>query len=119
MFDHHRFVEWLEVLDKRNVPEKVHILAGLVPLKSARAALFMSRDVPGVVIPEGTVKRMTEAGDGEAQQEEGVRIALEILTKLRATPGLRGVHIMAIHWESIVPRLLEEAGIAKPVARED
>jgi methylenetetrahydrofolate reductase (NADPH) len=119
VFDHDRFLDWLEALDRRNLLEKVHVLAGLVPLKSARAALFMSRDVPGVVIPEGTVKRMTEAGDGEAQQEEGVRIALEILTKLRATPGLRGVHIMAIHWESIVPRLLEEAGIAKPVARED
>lgn len=119
VFDHDRFVDWLEALDRRNVLDKVHILAGLVPLKSARAAQFMSRDVPGVVIPEKTVNRMTEAGDSEAQQEEGVRIALETLAKLRATPGIRGVHIMAIHWESIVPRLIEEAGIAKPVAREN
>jgi len=58
---------------------------------------------------------MTGAGDGEAQQEEGVQIALEILTKLRDTPGIRGVHIMAIHWESIVPRLVAEAGIAPGV----
>jgi methylenetetrahydrofolate reductase (NADPH) len=119
VFDHDRFVEWLEALDKRNVLEKVHILAGLIPLKSARAAVFMSRDVPGVVIPEETVKRMTEVGDRQAEQEEGVQVALEILEKLRATPGIRGVHIMAIHWESIVPRLLEEAGIAKPAPRED
>lgn len=115
VFDHDRFLEWLEALDKRNVLDKVHVLAGLVPLKSAKAAVFMSRDVPGVVIPEALVKRMIEAGDKEAQQEEGVRIALEILGRLRATPGIRGVHIMAIHWESIVPRLVAEAGIAKPV----
>ena len=44
----------LEALDKRNVLQKVHILAGLVPLKSARAAVFMSREVPGVVIPDET-----------------------------------------------------------------
>ncbi|MBT8478883.1 MAG: methylenetetrahydrofolate reductase, partial [Gemmatimonadetes bacterium] len=115
VFDHERFLEWLEALDKRNVLDKVHVLAGLVPLKSAKAAVFMSRDVPGVVIPEDILKRMTEAGDREAQQEEGVRIALEVLEKLRDTPGIQGVHIMAIHWESIVPRLVEEAGIAKPV----
>ena len=115
VFDHDRFVEWLEAMDRRNVLERVHILAGLIPLRSARAAVFMSREVPGVVIPEETVKRMTEAGDEEAQQEEGVQIALEILAKLRATPGIGGVHIMAVHWESIVPRLIQEAGIAKPV----
>jgi methylenetetrahydrofolate reductase (NADPH) len=111
VFDPDRFSEWLEALDKRNVLEKVHILAGLVPLKSARAAVFMSQEVPGVVIPDATVKRMTEAGDEEAQREEGVRIALGILETLKDTPGIRGVHIMAIHWESIVPRLVEEAGI--------
>ena len=115
VFDHDRFVDWLEALDKRNLLEKVHILAGLIPLKSARAAVFMSRDVPGVVIPEATVKRMTDAAGKEAQQEEGVQIALENLAKLRSTSGIRGVHIMAVHWESIVPRLIEEVGIAKPV----
>lgn len=115
VFDHDRFVEWLEALDKRNVLGKVHILAGVVPLKSAKAAVFMSQEVPGVVIQEETVKRMTEAGDEDAQREEGVRIALGILAKLRATPGIRGVHIMAIHWESIVPRLVEEAGITTHV----
>ncbi len=111
VFDPDRFLEWLEALDKRNVLQKVHILAGLVPLKSARAAVFMSREVPGVVIPDETVKRMAEAGDDEAQREEGVRIALGLLETLKDTPGIRGVHIMAIHWESIVPRLVEEAGI--------
>jgi methylenetetrahydrofolate reductase (NADPH) len=115
VFDPDRFGEWLEALDRRNLLDKVHILAGIVPLKSARAATFMSRNVPGVVIPEQIMKRMTGAGDGEAQQEEGVQIALEILTKLRDTPGIRGVHIMAIHWESIVPRLVAEAGIAPGV----
>jgi len=111
VFDHGRFVDWLGALDKRNLLGKVHILAGLIPLKSARAAQFMAGEVPGVVIPEGMVRRMTEAGDKEAQEAAGFRLAQEILEKLKATQGISGVHIMAVHWESIIPRLVEEAGL--------
>lgn len=114
IFDHGRFLEWLEALDKRNLIGKVHILAGMIPLKSTRAAEFMAKDVPGVVIPPTVLKRMTDAKDKESQQEVGVAIALEILAKLRETPGIGGVHIMAVHWESIIPRLIEEAGLPRP-----
>jgi methylenetetrahydrofolate reductase (NADPH) len=111
VFDHERFVEWLEALDKRNLLGKVYILAGLIPLKSARASQFMAADVAGVRIPEAFVQRMTQAGDKDAQQQAGVEIALELLEKLKNTQGISGVHIMAVHWESIIPRLVEEAGL--------
>ena len=111
VFDHGRFVEWVEALDKRNLLGKVYILAGLIPLKSARAARFIADEVAGVRIPESVVKRMTEAGDKKAQQEMGVEIALELFEKLKATPGIAGAHIMAVHWEDIIPRLVEEAGL--------
>jgi methylenetetrahydrofolate reductase (NADPH) len=114
IFDHDGFLGWLEALDKRNLLEKVPILAGVIPLKSARAAKFMAEDVPGVVIPPAIVKQMTDAEDKESQQETGVAVALEILGQLKGTPGIRGVHIMAVHWESIIPRLVEEAGLPKP-----
>ena len=111
VFDHGRFVDWLEALDKRNLLGKVHVLAGVIPLKSARAAQFMANDVPGVVIPPEMVQRMTGAGDKEAQQETGFQMAVEILEKLKDTPGISGTHIMAVQWESIIPRLVEEAGL--------
>jgi methylenetetrahydrofolate reductase (NADPH) len=38
IFDYDRFTGWLEALDKRNLLGKVYVLAGLVPLKSAKAA---------------------------------------------------------------------------------
>ena len=114
VFDYDRFLEWLEALDKRDLLDKVYILAGITPMKSARAAHFMAGDVPGVVIPEELIKRMDQAGDKEGQQEEGVSIALELIEKLHDTPGVDGLHIMAIHWESIVPRLIDEAGLPKP-----
>lgn len=114
IFDYGRFTDWLEALDKRNLLDKVYLLPGIIPLKSARAAHFMADDVPGVVIPPDLVKRMDEAGDKEGQQQEGVRIALEIIEKLKNTPGIAGMHIMAVHWESIVPRLIEQAQLPRP-----
>lgn len=118
VYDYDRFTDWLEALDKRNLLDKVYILAGLIPLKSARAAHFMAEKVPGVVIPSELVKRMDEAGDLEAQQETGVAIALDIIEKLKNTPGINGMHVMAVHWEAIVPRLVEESGVPRPVVQD-
>ncbi|MFN8453251.1 MAG: methylenetetrahydrofolate reductase C-terminal domain-containing protein [Anaerolineae bacterium] len=113
VFDYNRFTDWLEALDKRNLLDRVYLLPGLIPLKSARAAHFMADDVPGVDIPPELVKRMDEAGDG--QQQVGAEIALEIIEKLKNTPGINGMHVMAVHWEEIVPHLLKEAAIPGPV----
>ncbi|MBE7554589.1 MAG: methylenetetrahydrofolate reductase C-terminal domain-containing protein [Anaerolineales bacterium] len=114
IFDYDRFTDWLEALDKRNLLGKVYILPGLIPLRSSRAAHFMAEDVPGVVIPPDLVRRMDEAGDKQAQEETGVIIALEMMEKLKRTPGIHGMHIMAVHWEIIVPRLIEAAGLRQP-----
>ncbi|HEX6306214.1 MAG TPA: methylenetetrahydrofolate reductase C-terminal domain-containing protein [Anaerolineales bacterium] len=114
VFDYQGFLAWVEALDQRNLLDKVYILAGLIPLKSARAAHFMAEGVPGVYVPPETVERMDAAGDKEGQQEEGVTIALEMIEKLKNTPGINGMHIMAVHWEEIVPRLVEEAGLPRP-----
>ena len=48
-----------------------------------------------------------------ARTKENYRIRelAEILEKLKGTQGISGVHIMAVHWESIIPRLVEEAGL--------
>jgi methylenetetrahydrofolate reductase (NADPH) len=118
IFDYNRFLEWLEALDQRGLLDKVYILAGLIPLKSAKAAHFMAEEVAGVYIPPEIVKRMDDAGDDKvAQQETGVAIALEMIEKLKNTPGINGMHIMAVHWEEIVPRLIDESGLPRPVVK--
>jgi methylenetetrahydrofolate reductase (NADPH) len=74
--------------------------------------------VAGVYIPPQIVQRMDDAGDDKvAQQETGVAIALEMIEKLKATPGIDGMHIMAVHWEEIVPRLIDESGLPRPVVK--
>ncbi|MCG3212483.1 MAG: hypothetical protein FOGNACKC_06153 [Anaerolineae bacterium] len=115
IFDHNRLLDWLEALDRRNLLDKAYILPGLIPLKSARVAHFMGEEIPGVMVPPDVIKRMDAVGDDkEAQQEEGVAIALEMIEKLKDTPGIHGMHVMAVHWEEIVPRLIAESGVPTP-----
>jgi methylenetetrahydrofolate reductase (NADPH) len=113
IFDVPRFTGWLEALDKRNLLGKVAILAGIAPLRSARAGHFMQDEVPGVVIPPATLQRMDAAGDKDGQIEEGVTIALELIEQLKPLSGIRGLHIMAVHGEDVVPRLVAEAGLCR------
>ncbi len=116
VYDFGPFERWLEELDKRRLLGRVYILAGVGPLKSAKAAHFLNEEVPGVVVPRPIIERMERAVDPE---EEGVQIALEIIDRLKRTPGIAGIHIMAVGWESVVPRLVREAGIERPPRRPE
>ncbi len=111
VIDYGRFTEWLEAVEKRNILDRVYILAGMIPLKSAKAAHAMA-EVPGVVVPPEIIKRMDNAKD---EKEEGVAIAREIIEKLKNTKGIHGIHFMAVFWEEIVPRLIDESGLPKPL----
>ena len=115
VFDFNRFLDWLEELDKRNLLGKAYLLPGLVPLRSKRAAQFMANEVPGISIPKHYLKRMDEAGDKVSQEQTGIAIALELIEKLKETTGINGIHIMAVHWEQIVPHLVKEANIPNPI----
>jgi 5,10-methylenetetrahydrofolate reductase len=50
-------------------------------------------------------------GGPPAAQEEGVRITLEIIEKIKGKQGIHGLHIMPVGWEEIVPRIVTEAGL--------
>jgi len=100
---------WLNELAKRNILGKVYILVGITPLKSFKVAQYMNNDVPGVNIPDRHMKRMEAAGDGAA--EEGVQIALEIIQAIKNIQGINGIHLMAVGWEEIVPRIVTETGL--------
>lgn len=109
VFDPDRMEVWLNELAKRNILDKVYILIGITPLKSFKMASYMHNEVPGVFIPEAILKRMEMAGDGA--EEEGVAIALEIIEKVKVKQGVHGIHLMAVGWEEIVPRIVTEAGL--------
>ena len=62
----------------------IPVIAGVWPFASYRNALFMKNEVPGVIVPEWIMKAMENAGDKEAQRQEGIRIARQILDEIRS-----------------------------------
>ncbi len=47
----------------------------------------------------------------ELQEAEGLRITIELIHQVLETPGVKGVHIQAIEWESAIEGIVKEAGL--------
>ncbi|MBK8615895.1 MAG: methylenetetrahydrofolate reductase C-terminal domain-containing protein [Anaerolineales bacterium] len=105
--------EWLNEIAKRNILNKVYIMIGITPLKSYKTAAYMNSKIPGVFVPEKILKRMENAKEKGNEQEEGVQITLELIEKIKVKQGVHGIHLMAVGWEEIVPRIVKEAGLEK------
>jgi methylenetetrahydrofolate reductase (NADPH) len=105
-----RFKEWMKMAREEGLTEKVHILGGVTPLKSAGMAKFMNNKVAGMDVPESLIKRMAGVPKEKAV-EEGLKICLETIAELREIKGVHVVHIMAIEWEEIVAEIVEAAGL--------
>jgi methylenetetrahydrofolate reductase (NADPH) len=105
-----RFEKWMEMARDMGLTEKVYILAGLTPFKSAGMAKYMKNRVPGMDVPDEVVSRMAGAPK-EKQPDEGIQICLESIERLKKVPGVAGFHIMAIEWEEKVPEIVEKAGL--------
>jgi len=115
IFDLQRFDEWMGMVRSRGIDKDVHILAGIIPLRSAKAARFMASKVPGMSVPDEVLARMSRASDEKA---EGLRICLETIEELRGRPGIDGIHLMPVNWESALPEITERAGLLpRPQAR--
>jgi len=108
VYDVDRFARWMEMVTSRGLDKEVHIIAGVIPIRSAGMARYMRDYVSGVSVPDEIVSRMEEA---KSAKEEGVTIVLEIIEQLKDISGVHGVHIMAVGWEDIVPEIVEEAGL--------
>jgi methylenetetrahydrofolate reductase (NADPH) len=110
IYDMARFKEWMHIAYEQGLTEKVHILGGVTPMKSARMAKYMATKVAGITIPEEIIKRMEDAPKEKAA-EEGMKICLETIQELREIKGVHGVHIMAIEEEDKVPGIVQSAGL--------
>jgi methylenetetrahydrofolate reductase (NADPH) len=66
--------------------------------------------VPGMDVPDAMIERM-KAVPKEKQAEEGIKICVETIQRLKEIPGVRGIHIMAIEWEERVSEICKAAGL--------
>ena len=111
IFNIEKFAKWMKSIRNEGLDEKVYILGGVTPLKSAGMAKYMKNRVAGMDVPDSVIARMAGAPKGR-EREEGIKIAVETIKKLKRIKGVAGVHIMAIEWEDIVPEIVEAAGLA-------
>ncbi len=105
-----KFEEWMRRLRDRGLHEKVYILAGMTPMKSAGMAKFMKNRVPGMDVPDEIVKRLSGV-EKKKQAQEGIDICVEAILRLKEVEGVAGFHIMAIEWEEKVPEIVERSGL--------
>ena len=108
VYDLGTFARWMEMVRDQGLDKKVHILAGVIPIKSVGMARYMRDNVSGVSVPNEIVTRLEDAKD---VKEEGVKITLEIIEQIKEIDGIHGIHIMAVAWEDIVPVIAERAGL--------
>ena len=108
VYDVETLTRWLEALVRRNLLGKAHILVGIGPLRSVKVARYMQENIPDIKIPLSLIEKLENSFD---PQETGLEIALELVHEVRNLPGVSGIHVMALGWEKILPRLLSEVGM--------
>jgi 5,10-methylenetetrahydrofolate reductase len=129
IYDIEAFAQYMEKVRELGLTEKTFILAGLGPLKSPGMARYMKNNVPGILVPDQIIQRMTDAGKpwadiptseltkenkrdrSNAWKEEGIKVCIDLIHQVREIKGVAGVHIMAIEWEDAVKPIAEGAGL--------
>lgn len=84
--------QYFERLAAEGITEKVGVIVGVGPIRSAKSARWMNENLFGVFVPEATIERLEAADD---QAAEGRAICVELIEGLREMPGPAGAHLMA------------------------
>ena len=120
VYDMELFRRQMAIARGMGLHQQMAILAGIIVPKNLGMLKYMDGAVAGVRVPRELMARMAKArdaaGDDKAQarvnqEEEGIRITVELIEQARETEGVRGVHLQAIEWEHKVPEIVERAGL--------
>jgi 5,10-methylenetetrahydrofolate reductase len=106
VYDLESFARWAEGARSRGVLERVSVIPGVAPLRSAKQARLVA-SLPGVSVPPDLLRILEQAGPQAG--EEGTRVAVEMVNGLREIPGIAGVHLIGLGREAAVRRVVEAA----------
>jgi methylenetetrahydrofolate reductase (NADPH) len=99
-----RFMQYASQFDAK-------VLAGVIVLASARMAKYMNENVPGISVPQAVIEELAAVEKGKGLQK-GIEIAARTIRTIGEEGMCKGVHIMAVGNEAIVPDILEAAELA-------
>jgi methionine synthase I (cobalamin-dependent)/5,10-methylenetetrahydrofolate reductase len=85
---------WSAFLKRLGGKSPIPIIVGLWPLTSYKQAMRLNNEVPGIVIPEATLREMEKAGD--AARERGFALARIMLDWARTarSEGIAGAYLI-------------------------
>ena len=108
---------FMNEVQKANI--KVHVMAGIIPLKAAGMAKYMNANVPGIAVPDDQIAKLAAAAEeGKATgvkglpMQAGIEMAAELCKEIKERKLCDGIHLMTIGAEQNIPTILEKAGIA-------
>ena len=104
VYDAAAFESFMNELAKRNI--NIPILVGIVLLKGLGMAKYMSRSVPGVVVPDPLMAEL-EKTPKEDTKSKGIEIAARLIREMK--PLCQGAHIMTLGWDDCVPEIVAKA----------
>jgi 5,10-methylenetetrahydrofolate reductase len=107
-FDIGALEAFMRMVRAEGLHDAVRILIGVGPIGSAKTARWLRSSVPGVHIPDAIVHRLDAAAD---PREEGRRIAIELIQRIRDIPGVAGVLLMAHRQERLVRSIVADSGV--------
>jgi len=107
-FDLTMMERFMKEVRAQGLDQRCHILVGVGPLPSARTAEWLTRNVPGVHVPQPIIRRLAQAED---QKREGVRVCIEIIRSLQEMTGIRGIHLMGHKNETVLAEIIYTAGL--------
>jgi len=107
-FDPERLERYMAMVRDAGLAGRARILVGVGPIASAKTARWLRARVPGVHIPDAVVERLERAA---RPREEGKRICIELIRRIREIPGIAGVHVMAPKQDHLVPEIVAESGV--------
>ena len=83
--------------------KNIKIFAGYIPVKSAQMENYLNNKVPGIQVPENIINLMKITDD---PQKTCIEISKDIISEIKAMKGIDGVHIMALGWEYLIPKMI-------------
>jgi methylenetetrahydrofolate reductase (NADPH) len=104
VYDPSVFEKFMDKAGKFGVP----VMVGIVPLKSAGMAEYMTENVAGVRVPDAMIKRMADAAKKD-RKKVSADLSADLIRRMKDM--CQGAHIMPLGWDGIVPDIVKAAGM--------
>ena len=109
VFDVAGFEEWMKAVRAAGLDQRAAVIASVLPLGSVAQAELLQARSGFAPIPDQVIAKLKAASN---VPEAGIAIVAAIVARLKAIPGVRGIHILSDGCEAMVARIVQEARLA-------